>query len=448
MSPQGQNATHDGKPAADGRRPNLDHRPATPIVVNPATNVVPRSNHGFDIHRRNDDGSHVVISQKLLPDGSKQVTGYKQIDNSRDGTTTRTYSDGRRIVQGRDFERHSTGNGTIFVSRRDGTHEASLPDGRPVFRDQFTSYRDRDGSERRAIERIRYGHWSHGHYEYHERPVVRRYEVGYIYDAPVARYHPSRFEPHYYHSFRSRFVVPVVAAVAVAATWAAFSTPTTTYEDPMALMGDMQISSGFEEGYAYAVPSGAVPLYAGPDVTQVRSELGMVQQQVSSSIQGDPTLRQQLGGMDVQSASAQVQQAVGNAVPVQISDDVRQQVRQQVRLAVAMHQNGRSMMLTDLLASGYANIYLFQTAEPINVPSGQGSDCFLNTGDLIGFATPPVAGNAVADMKVVASGSNSCRPGEVVQVRLTDLQEMLNGFSERVEDNMQKVSACAASGRC
>ena len=55
----------------------------------------------------------------------------------------------------------------------------------------------------------------------------------------------------------------------------------------------------------------------------------------------------------------------------------------------------------------------------------------------------------LAEMKVVASGSsNSCRPGELVQVRLTDLQEMLNGFSERVEDNMKRVSACSASGRC
>ena len=51
-------------------------------------------------------------------------------------------------------------------------------------------------------------------------------------------------------------------------------------------------------------------------------------------------------------------------------------------------------------------------------------------------------------MKVVASGSSSCLPGEVVLVRLTDLQEMLNGFSERVEENMKRVSACAASGKC
>jgi hypothetical protein len=51
-------------------------------------------------------------------------------------------------------------------------------------------------------------------------------------------------------------------------------------------------------------------------------------------------------------------------------------------------------------------------------------------------------------MKVIASGANSCRAGELVQVPLTDLQEMLNGFSERVEDNMKRISACAASGRC
>ena len=77
-----------------------------------------------------------------------------------------------------------------------------------------------------------------------------------------------------------------------------------------------------------------------------------------------------------------------------------------------------------------------------------GVECFLNTGDLIGFSKLPAGEGAFAEMKVVASGSSSCLPGEVVQVRLTDLQEMLNGFSERVEENMQRVSACAASGKC
>jgi hypothetical protein len=124
-------------------------------------------------------------------------------------------------------------------------------------------------------------------------------------------------------------------------------------------------------------------------------------------------------------------------------------VRKQVRLSVALHQNGRPLVLGDVLASGYARIYLFQTAQPISVGNlSAGGECFLNTGDLIGFSKLPAGNATAAEMKVLASGANSCRPDELVQVGLTDLQEMLNGFSERVEDNMKRVSACAASGRC
>jgi len=431
-------------PSSDGHQTTS----VPPVSVSAVTNVVPHGDHkSFDIRHKNSDGSQMVISQRLLPDGSKRVTGFRETDNARDGTSTRIYSDGRRVTQGRDFERRSVGK-MDFVTKRDGLREAVLSDGRPVFRDRYAAYRDRDGSERRMIERTRYVHWSHGHIESHDRPMVRRYDVGDIYGAPVALYRPSRYAPDYYRGFHSRFLAPVVVATAAAAAWAAFATPVTSYDDPVALMGDMQISSGFEEAYADSSYSGATPLYDQPDAVALRSQMLAVQQQVNTSVQGNAALKDQLAGVDVQAASAQVQQAVSSAVPVQISEDVRQQVRQQVRLSVAMHQNGRSLVLSDVLASGYAKIFLFQTAQPVNVDAVSGGDCFLNTGDLIGFSTLPAAGSPVAEMNVIASGSNSCRLGERVQVRLTELQEMLNGFSERVEDNMQRVSACAASRRC
>lgn len=194
---------------------------------------------------------------------------------------------------------------------------------------------------------------------------------------------------------------------------------------------------------------GGTPIYDTPEAAALRSQIDAVQQQVSGSVQGNAALKEQLGGVDVQAASSQVQQAVGSAVPVQISEEVRQQVRKQVRLSVAMHQNARPLVLADVLSSGYAKIYLFQTAQPLNVAGvSAGGECFLNTGDLIGFAKLPVGDSPTAEMNVVASGANSCRAGDTVQVPLTELQEMLNGFSERVEDNMKRVSACAASGRC
>jgi len=49
---------------------------------------------------------------------------------------------------------------------------------------------------------------------------------------------------------------------------------------------------------------------------------------------------------------------------------------------------------------------------------------------------------------VVAASAASCRAGEGVRVAMADLQEMLNAFTIRVEENLKKLSACAGSGRC
>ena len=114
-----------------------------------------------------------------------------------------------------------------------------------------------------------------------------------------------------------------------------------------------------------------------------------------------------------------------------------------------MLQNGKPLLLGDVLAAGYASIYLFQAAQPLNVADlSAGGECFLNTGDLMVLARPPASGSPVADMRVVASGVGSCLPGQEVQVALADLQDMLNGFTERVENNLRRVTACAASGGC
>ena len=436
-----------GQPVAGGPRST----PAQPVAVNSSTNVVRHGDHNsFDIRHKGADGSQMVITQQLRPDGTKKILGFKQTDNPSDGTSTRIFSDGQRVIKGRDFERHSFGSGLGFVSKNNGLREAVLPDGRPAFQDRFTSVRDRSGSEQQIIERTRYARWSNGRPDFEARPMVHQYDVGHINGAPVAHYRPSHYSPDFYRGFKSRYAVPVVVAgIAAAAAWVAFGSPATSYDDPVTMMGDMQISSGFAEGYAYSVPSGATPVYDTPEAAALRSQMASVQQQVNASVQGNGAIKAQLDGVDVQAASSQVQQAVGSAMPVQISEEVRDQVRKQVRLSVAMQQNGRALILADVLASGYAKIFLFQAAQPVSVGSpSTGGECFLNTGDLIGFSKLPTRDGPVAEMKVVASSANSCQAGELVQVRLTDLQEMLNGFSERVEDNMRHVSACAATGRC
>jgi hypothetical protein len=136
--------------------------------------------------------------------------------------------------------------------------------------------------------------------------------------------------------------------------------------------------------------------------------------------------------------------------PVQVPDEVRMQVRAQVRLSIAQLQNQHPALLSDVLKSGYAKIYLFQAAAPLNVQdAATGEECFINTGDLLGFAQLPAGESPVALMKVVTSGAQSCQPKQLLNVPVTDLQDMMNAFSERVEDNLKRVNACLATpGSC
>ncbi len=440
-------------PPAQAHRPvapGLQPVPPRPVAVDTATTVVPRGGHnGFDIRRRNPDGSQIVITHSRRPDGTRQVTGFQQTEDARSGTTTRVYPDGRRVVQGRDYERRAVGSGLNFVTNRNGLREASLPDGRPAYRDRFIAYRDPGGEQRRMIERSRYLFWSSGRPVYVTRPVVRQYAVGHFHGVPLAYYRPPFYPLNHYRFYFIPFAVPVFVSAGAGPGWVDYGAPAMPYYDPAVLMGDLQISSGFEEGYAYSAAWGFAPVHDTPQAAALREQMAMVQEQVSTRVQGDASLRYQLGDVDLGSASPQVQQAMGAAVPVPISEEVRLQVRQQVRQSVAMLQNGQSMVLGDLLASGDARVHLFQTAQPLYVTDvSVGAECFLNTGDLLAFSQPPVTGSPVAEMMVVASGAGSCPSGERVEVQLTDLQDMLNGFTERVEDNLKRVTACAASGAC
>ena len=72
-------------------------------------------------------------------------------------------------------------------------------------------------------------------------------------------------------------------------------------------------------------------------------------------------------------------------------------------------------------------------------------------GDLISFSQVPRENTEVDDslevaqMKVIASRPGDCLANQVVEVNLGDLQEMLNAFSQRVENNMASLNSCSSS---
>ena len=125
---------------------------------------------------------------------------------------------------------------------------------------------------------------------------------------------------------------------------------------------------------------------------------------------------------------------------------MHQQIRSQVKDEIALHQEQKALSIADVMAAAQVQNHIFQVGDMIDATdSATREECPLTTGDLINFAALPGEGEVAAAMNVVTSKSGSCRPGSVVQVGLTDLQEMLNAFSLRLEANMQKVHDYAAN---
>jgi 5'-deoxynucleotidase YfbR-like HD superfamily hydrolase len=48
-------------------------------------------------------------------------------------------------------------------------------------------------------------------------------------------------------------------------------------------------------------------------------------------------------------------------------------------------------------------------------------------------------------MKVVTAGAGHCLSHDIVEVSIGDLQDMLNTFNQRLEENIHKLNACVTA---
>ena len=113
-------------------------------------------------------------------------------------------------------------------------------------------------------------------------------------------------------------------------------------------------------------------------------------------------------------------------------------MRRQVRENVALHQQHKPLILTDIIASNEAQAYVFQVGTMIKATTGQ-EECTLIAGDLLMFDQVPNDTDTVASLRVVTSRPESCPAGGTVKIGFADLQDMLNTFGQRMERSIKRV---------
>jgi hypothetical protein len=288
--------------------------------------------------------------------------------------------------------------------------------------------------------------------------AVYAYDVVPLYGVPMYVYRA----PFYLTSFYAPFYAPLGFPVAVGMACVicpppvvAFEHPVQTYSDPVDLMADLQIAGAFQDGSAGSPEGESVampPAASEAEIAELRKQVDELQQEVAAAAKGNTELQAVLPQGGVQPASWNVTNEAANpgTEPIQIPEFARQQIRKQIRLSVAQHQNERPLLLSRIIEGGYAKVYLFQAATALDVYDVQtGGQCTLSGGDLLGFSRVPEGAIEkasfleTAEMKVVAGRPAGCRAGQIVEVSLTDLQDMLNAFSQRVESNMKGLNVCS-----
>ncbi len=446
--------------------PPMQARMANRVSIDSTTTVVAHQNgRGLTVSHQNPDGSQVVAKWRTLSNGRRQVDAYKLTKDTRTGVQTRQYLDGRKVTVGKDFVTRSVPRHLTITTHSNGLREASLPNGKPVFRERFGTKTDKDGYPEKTIVRTVFARVDGGKAYPLQAPVTQVYEVVdygdvviypyYPWDVPIAFYDP------FFYPFAAIWPLAMICPGCLPPD-VYFDGPPESYSDPADLLGDMQVSSGFDEGINGApddvgpadapVDSNTAPIDVGneppaADTTELANEVDQLQDQVATAETKNPNLRNQLSDQQTQigmlhgkADATDKSGARGSKTRVKVPANVRAQVRKQVKEDIQLEKAQQPLSLVDVVASAEAQSYVFQIGDMIDATEvNSGEECGLTMGDLARFNQLPGEGSPTAQMKVVTSKPDSCRAGAVVEVSMGDLQRMLNAFSQRLEKNMKKA---------
>ena len=433
-------------------------------------------------------GERVVVSEQKLATGGARVVAYREKTSPTGQTVSRVYADGHRSVQGQTFHSEAVGRGPQFVKYNNGLHAAYLANGRPLYTERLATRTIEGGRRVSFVERTTYTSIVLTNGAVQSVPIVRYYPLAVTVGAVAFyAYQPIVYQPEFYVPLYQPFVTPLVVVsgclICPPAAVVAFQQPTPAYTDPMDLVGDNVIADG---AIADAVPpantaqadalASAPPAEPGTDVqadvpppppevvaaesasgegtsaelVDLRSEAKDLTQSVDANAATQPELAG--SGQDARAYNAALTGTgqtnnADSAAPLAVPEYARIQLRKEVRFDVAMQRNGHMLLLPTIIKSDYGKIFVFQAASPIDVTVvADGSQCTLASGDLIGFSRVPAGADPVAQMKVISSHAGHCQGNETVEVAVSDLQDMLNAFSERVEREMKRTNACMSSG--
>jgi hypothetical protein len=417
-----------------------------PIVVDRMTTITPMEDHrGFAVTRQNLDGSQLVVNQTHGGNGNPMANAYILKQNLELGTQTRIYADGHRIILGPDFVTRGARGRPTYTVHSDGLREALLPDGRKWFAESKLQLPDRDGHLHEGVQRTVYAGRVGGYPVAQGKPLVQTFVVAPINGVRTIVYLPRPLPPYVFRTVLVPFWQPVAVAAACPfcpSDSVVFDDLPDNYTDPTDLLTDMQIAGAAADGMDEINAEASIP--PAPDAQDWAVQFATLQLELNSAAADHPDLKEQLDEQpklmpDPANACRPVA-ARPVPTPIHVTAEVQQQLRREVKEDVIEQAQQNPLMLNDLIASGEAKQYIFQTSDRVEVTeTSTGAACDLTSGDMISFASLPSDEDATAHMKVVTSRGTSCKADVVVDVAVSDLQDMLNAFSERLENNMTKV---------
>lgn len=440
-------------PSATLGAPRLVHIDrATDLRVTPGSRTVTAV-------RREPNGSQLFLESHVQQNGLRRMTAYRITRNASAGTMSRLYMDGRKVTVGRDFVLRSQPRHLTVVTRGNGLREASLPNGRPVFRDRFETVADARGH--RAVVRTVYARVHDGRAWALRHPVTQVFHLVPFHGADLYVYQPWAPPVGFYEPFVAAIPAPLPPVIACPACMdsgeVAFADAPEPYTDPGAMLADNVIAGGIHDGVngsqddvspPDAEDDANVPPVAlgnsdpDPELAKMAVDSSQLETQLASTQAQDADLS------GSSSPKRPAQSDAQHSGPVRVSSEVRDQVRKQVKYDVSLQKTGQPLSLDNVLQSKSPGNYIFQVSEMISTADiSAGDECVLSTGDLIRFDQIPGESDPVARMRVITSKDGSCQAGTVVQIGLSDLQNMLNGFSQRLEmamrDTHNKVATTA-----